>query len=406
VERENKEESVWLGRPVWADIDLDALAHNVRQLKRQAGGALLMAVVKANAYGHGAVAVARAALEAGADRLGVICLDEGEELRRAGVTAPILIMGYTPPSQAQRVVDLSLTPTVSSHQLALALARFAVDSGVTATIHLKVETGLNRYGLPPEQLLPLAESLRQLPGLDVEGLFTHFATGDEPDKSYVRRQFQAFTAVADQLPWIRLRHVANTATVLDMPELSLDMVRVGIGIYGCYPSLHVARDVPLRPVLSLKSRVARLRKLDPGESVSYGCTWTAARPSVVALIMCGYADGLRRSLSNTGSVLVRGRRAPLIGRVAMDMSIVDVTDVPYVALDDEVVIIGRQREDEIPAEEVAALSGTINYETLAAITARVPRVYRRRQRIVAVQTLVESPAEEAPFPEVTPVENT
>ncbi len=394
-----RDESTWLGRPVWADIDLDALAHNIRELKRRAGSAQLMAVVKANAYGHGAIAVARAALAAGADRLGVICLDEGEELRRACITAPILIMGFTPVSQAERAVELSLTPTVSSQQMALALARFAVEKGVTVTIHLKIETGLNRYGLPPEQLLPLAESLRQLPGLDVEGLFTHFATGDAADKSYVRLQFQRFTQVADKLPWVRMRHAANTANLIDMPELALDMVRPGIGIYGCYPSPHMQRSVDLRPVLSLKSRVARLRRLEPGESVSYGCTWTATRPSVVALVMCGYGDGLRRELSNKGNVLIRGRRAPIIGRIAMDMCITDVTDIPYVALDDEVVIIGRQRDDEIPAEEVAALCGTINYEILTGISARVPRVYRRGGRIVAVQTLLDKAAPETSLPE-------
>jgi alanine racemase len=395
LERPIEEESAWLGRPVWADVDLDALEHNVRELKRQACGALLMAIVKANAYGHGATGIARAALAAGADRLGVVCVDEGEELRRAGVTAPILVMGHTPVSQAERAVALDLTTTVGSHHFAEAVAQRAIERGVTIRVHLKVETGLNRYGLPPEQLLPLAESMRHLPGLDVEGLWTHFATGDEPDKSYVQRQFRAFTAVADQLPWIRLRHVANTATVLDMPELSLDMVRVGIGLYGCYPSEDVDRGTLLRPVMSLKSRVARLRRLDPGESVSYGCTWTAARPSVVALVMCGYGDGLRRTLSNKGSVLVRGRRAPIVGRIAMDMCVADVTEIPYVALDDEVVIIGRQRDDEISAEEVARLSDTISYETLTGITARVPRVYRRGGRITAVQTLVEAPAEES-----------
>jgi len=395
LERPIEEESAWLGRPVWADVDLDALEHNVRELKRQACGALLMAIVKANAYGHGATGIARAALAAGADRLGVVCVDEGEELRRAGVTAPILVMGHTPVSQAERAVALDLTTTVGSHHFAEAVAQRAIERGVTIRVHLKVETGLNRYGLPPEQLLPLAESMRHLPGLDVEGLWTHFATGDEPDKSYVQRQFRAFTAVADQLPWIRLRHVANTATVLDMPELSLDMVRVGIGLYGCYPSEDVDRGTLLRPVMSLKSRVARLRRLDPGESVSYGCTWTAARPSVVALVMCGYGDGLRRTLSNKGSVLVRGRRAPIVGRIAMDMCVADVTEIPYVALDDEVVIIGRQRDDEISAEEVARLSDTISYETLTGITARVPRVYRRGGRITAVQTLVEAPADES-----------
>jgi alanine racemase len=396
LEPQIDEQSAWQGRPVWADIDLDALEHNVRALKRQAGGALLMAVVKANAYGHGATTVGRTALAAGADRLGVVCLDEGEELRRAGITAPVLIMGHTPVSQAERVVALSLTPTVGSRAFAEAVARHAVDRRVTLPVHLKLETGLNRYGLPPEQLLPLAESMRHMPGLDVEGLWTHFATGDEVDKTYVQRQFRAFSSVADQLPWIRLRHVANTATVLDMPELSLDMVRAGIGIYGCYPSQDVDRSTPLRPVLSLKSRVARLRRLDAGESVSYGRTWTASRPSIVALVMCGYGDGLRRALSNRGNVLIRGYRAPIVGRIAMDMCVADVTDIPYVALDDEIVIIGRQRDDEITAEEVARLSDTISYETLTGITARVPRVYRRGGRIVAVQTLVEAAAAESP----------
>jgi alanine racemase len=180
-----------------------------------------------------------------------------------------------------------------------------------------------------------------------------------------------------------------------MPELSLDMVRVGIGIYGYYPSPEVDRGIRLRPVLSLKSRVARIRRLDAGESVSYGCTWTASRPSVVALVMCGYGDGLRRTLSNRGSVLIRGHRAPIVGRIAMDMCVADVTDIPFVAVDDEVVIIGRQRDDEITAEEVARLTDTISYETLTGISARVPRVYRRAGRIVAVQTLVEEPAVES-----------
>lgn len=388
--------SGWSGRPVWADIDLDALTDNVRQLRRQAGSAALMAVVKANAYGHGAIAVARAALAAGAQRLAVICVDEGEELRNAGITAPILVMGFTPVSQAERVVELGLTPTVSSQEMALALAGLASQRGVTLPVHLKVETGLNRYGLPPEQLLPLAGSLRDLPGLHVEALFTHFATGDEEDKSYVRYQLERFTQVADALPWIPLRHVANTATLLSMPQLSLDIVRPGIGIYGCYPSQLLNSALPLRPVLSVKSRVARLRRLEPGESVSYGCTWTAPCPSVVALVMCGYADGLRGQLSNKGKVLIRGRRVPIVGRIAMDMCVADVTELPYVALDDEVVIIGRQRDEQITVEEIAELCGTVNYEVLAGISARVPRVYRRGGRIVAAQTLVEKPAPETP----------
>jgi alanine racemase len=384
----------WQGRPVWADVDLDVLAQNVRELKEKAGSAALMAVVKANAYGHGAVAVSRAALAAGAERLGVICVEEGEELRLAGITAPILVMGPMMLAQAERVVDLSLTPTVNSRELALALSGQAVERGVTQRVHLKVETGLNRFGVPPEELLPLADFLRGLSGIEVEGLFTHFASVDEGDKAYTRAQFDAFMEMAERVRWIPTRHVANTATLMDMPALSLDMVRTGIGMYGCYPSSEVSRAVTLRPVLSLRSRVARLKKLSPGETVSYGRTWRAGRPSVIALVACGYGDGLRRALSNRGSVLVRGRRVPIVGRVAMDMCVADVTEVPEVQLGDEVVLIGRQGDEEIPVEELAELCDTINYEILCGVTARVPRVYRRAGQVVAVESLLETASEE------------
>ena len=378
----------WQARPLWAEIDLDALAHNVRLLKSQANGAALMAVVKANAYGHGAVAVARAALAAGADRLGVVCVDEGEQLRRAGITAPILVMGHTPAGEAQRLADLSLTPSVVSDQTALALARVAGERGIEMPVHLKVDTGLNRYGLPRSEAADLGRWLHDLAGIQVEGVFTHFASADEGDKSYTIEQHKLFLSVAEQLNWVPVRHVSNTATLLDMPDMSLDMVRPGLGIYGCYPSTHVKRSLPLRPVLSLKGRVVRLSPIAPGEPVSYGRTWKASRPSLIGLVMCGYADGLPRALSNRGSVLVRGRRAPIVGRVCMDMCMVDVSDIPDVAVDDEVVIIGRQGEQEISADEVAELCGTISYEILCGISARVPRLYLRQGRVVSKQTLV------------------
>jgi len=378
----------WQEGRVWAEIDLDALADNVRLLKSQANGAALLAVVKANAYGHGAVAVARAALAAGADRLGVICVDEGEQLRRAGITAPILVMGHTPAAEARRLVDLSLTPSVVSRETALALARLASERGIEVAVHLKVDTGLNRYGLPPSEAVDLGRWLRDLAGVQVEGLFTHFASADERDKSYALEQHRLFLSVAEQLDWVPIRHVSNTATLLDMPDMSLEMVRPGLGIYGCYPSSQVNRSLPLRPALSLKSRVARLTSLAPGESVSYGRTWMAPRPSLIGLVLCGYADGLPRALSNRGSVLVRGQRAPIVGRVCMDMCMVDLSDIPDVAVDDEVVMIGRQGEEEISADEVAELCGTISYEILCGISARVSRLYLRQGRIVSRQTLV------------------
>jgi len=378
----------WQEGRVWAEIDLDALADNVRLLKSQANGAALLAVVKANAYGHGAVAVARAALAAGADRLGVICVDEGEQLRRAGITAPILVMGHTPAAEARRLVDLSLTPSVVSREVALALARVASERGIEVAVHLKVDTGLNRYGLPPSEAADLGRWLRDLAGVQVEGLFTHFASADEGDKSHTLEQHRLFLSVAEQLDWVPIRHVSNTATLLDMPDMSLEMVRPGLGIYGCYPSSQVNRSLPVRPALSLKSRVARLTSLAPGESVSYGRIWRASRPSLIGLVLCGYADGLPRALSNRGSALVRGQRAPIVGRVCMDMCMVDLSDIPDVAVDDEVVIIGRQGEEEISADEVAELCGTISYEILCGISARVSRLYLRQGRIVSRQTLV------------------
>jgi alanine racemase len=380
----------WSGRPLWVEIDLDALAYNVASLKSQARPAAMAAVVKANAYGHGALGAARAAVEAGADRLAVICVDEGEQLRRGGITAPILVMGHSPVTDARRIVDLELTPTVASLEMSRALADQAGEAGVRQPVHLKVDTGLNRYGLAPQEIVSLAERLRQMPALDVEGIFTHFASADEGDKRFTLDQYTVFRTVVDKLPWIPLRHVSNTATLLDRPEMSLGMVRPGVGIYGLYPSEHVSRSLNLRPVLSLKSRIARLTPVAPGDGVSYGRTWRANRPSLIALVMCGYGDGLPRILSNRGSVLVRGRRVPIVGRVCMDMCMVDVTDVPDVAEADEVVIVGRQGSSTIAAGELGDLCGTISYEILCGISARVPRLYLRAGRLVGAETLTSS----------------
>jgi alanine racemase len=354
------------------------------------------AVVKANAYGHGAVGVARATLEAGADRLAVICVDEGEQLRRGGVSVPILVMGHSSVGEARRIVELELAPTVTSLEMGRALAREAEAASVRQRLHLKVDTGLNRYGLTPQEVVPLAEALRAIPSLEVEGIFTHFASADEGDKRFTLEQYTTFRGVVEKLPWVPIRHVSNTATLLDRPEMSLEMARPGVGMYGLYPSPYVSRSLNLRPVLSLKSRVTRLTRVAPGDSVSYGRTWRANRPSTIALVMCGYADGLPRLLSNRGSMLVRGRRVPIVGRVCMDMCMVDVTDVPDVAEGDEVVVIGRQGEAEITAEEVAELCGTISYEILCGISARVPRLYLRRGRPVGVESLTTPLVQEEP----------
>jgi alanine racemase len=381
------QDSRWQGRPVWAEIDLDALAHNVRVLVARAAPARLFAIVKANAYGHGAPAVATAAIDAGAAGLGVVCVDEGEELRHAGIDAPILLLGYTQASEAERIVELALTPTVDSMQAALALSRFATERGIVQNVHIELESGLNRHGLELEPLVAFAESVRALPSMKIEGVFTHFAAAEEGDQTFTRLQVDALTAASARLPWIPMRHCSASASLLGSPDMALDMVRAGLAIYGYEPAPGLGANFGLQQVMSLKSRVARVLDVPAGATVGYGRTWVAERPSRIALIMCGYADGYRRALSNRASVLIRGCRAPIAGRIAMDMCMADVTSVPGVAVDDEVVIMGSQGGERVDADELAALADTISWEILAGVTARVPRLYLRGSNIVAQTTL-------------------
>ncbi|MBC8448893.1 MAG: alanine racemase [Chloroflexi bacterium] len=377
----------------WAEIDLDAVAHNARQLKRRAGEqAELIAVVKANGYGHGAVPVARTALEAAASRLAVVRTLEGVQLRRAGIEAPILVMGYTLPAEAATIVRWRLTPTVNTWPQAEALSAAAAAAGVPLPVHIKADTGMGRFGLLPEEVADFAQALLQLPGLHLEGFYTHFAVADAADKTYTRRQLDIYCQLLARLEdvgiSIPLRHVANSAATLDLPEMALDAVRCGIALYGLRPSAEVEPAVPLRPVMSLRSRVARLRTLPAGSSISYGRTYTTTRPTEVALVPAGYGDGYHRLLSNRGAVLIRGRRAPIVGRVCMDQFVVDVSGMAEVQHDDEVVLFGRQGEAAITAEEVARWAETINYEVTTSILPRVTRVYLRDGDVVGMDPLL------------------
>lgn len=381
--------STWGGRPVWAEIDLDALAHNVRLLAARASPARLYAVVKANAYGHGAVACGRAALEAGAHGLAVVCVDEAEELRRAGVEAPLLVIGHTPASDAARVVALGLRPAVGAMDLVEALSAEARVRGAEVPIHLELESGLNRHGLPPDALVALAERARALPGLRVEGLFTHFAAAEEGDQRFTRAQFEVLRDTARRLPWVPERHCSASASILLDHEMALEAVRGGLSLYGYRPAPWCGTDADLRPVMSLRARVARVSDIDRGATVGYGRTWAASRATRVALVMCGYADGYRRSFGNRTQVLVRGRRAPVVGRVAMDMCMVDVTAVPGVTAGDVVTLIGRDGDERVDADDLATIADTISWEILAGISARVPRLYLRGGRAVEASTLVE-----------------
>lgn len=368
-------------RPAWAEVDLGAIAHNVKELIRvKDSRAKFMAVVKANGYGHGAVPVARTALAAGAEWLGVAILTEALELRRAGLDGPLLVLGFTPPEQSDLVVANDVSQAVYTIDGARALSEAAARAGRPARVHLKVDTGMGRLGVTPDDAgLAAARIIAGLPGLILEGVFTHFATADATDKGYAREQFARFTAFLARLQAARfdfgLRHAANSAALIELPETHLDLVRAGIAVYGLYPSDEVERRVDLRPAMSLKVRVAHVKEVPAGTGVSYGRTFVTGRPSVVATLPIGYADGYPRSLSSRGVVLVRGRRAPIIGRVCMDQCMADVTGIPGVAAGDEVVLMGRQNGAAVTADDLARLEGTINYEVVCDVTARVPRVY-------------------------------
>ena len=365
----------------YALIDLDAIAHNVRLVRmRLKPSSELFAVVKANGYGHGATAVARTALANGATRLAVARLAEGIELREAGINVPILLMGYCLPTDSGLVLEYGLTTTANTAIVAQTLSQLAAKQGKTAIVHVKVDSGMGRYGLLPNEVVSFVNQISQLPNLDLEGIFTHFATADEPDKTFTIHQFNVFQQVLADIEAaghkIRLRHAANSAAALAMlPEVELDGVRLGIGMVGLSPANIVDPTSQLRPALSLRSHVARVRILPAGSGVSYGHTHITTREeTAVALIPVGYGDGYHRQHSNRGCVLIHGQRAPILRRVCMDQFVVDVTNIEGVRQDDKVVLIGSQGSQTIHAEEVAGWAKTINYEVTTSLLPRVPRV--------------------------------
>ncbi|MFC2037103.1 alanine racemase [Chloroflexota bacterium] len=375
----------------WAEIDLDAIAFNAANLKGRAGGkAELMVTVKANAYGHGAAPVARAAMGGGATRLAVHRTLEGVQLRQAGFTAPILIMGYSLPAESERVVLWDLTPTVNSQPQAEALSAAAVAQGQDLPIHVKVDTGMGRYGLLPDEVLGFVRFLCGLPGLELEGLYTHHAVADLADKAFTHHQFSVFMDVVRQLEAagfdIPLKHVSNSGTTLDLPEMALDMVRCGIALYGLHPSDQVDLNYA-HPAVLLKILEILLFYVEKGASISYGRTYITEEPTRVALIPAGYGDGYHRILSNRGAVLIRGQRAPIVGRVCMDQFVVNVEAIPGVELHDEVVLIGQQGGEWITAEEVGVWAETINYEVTTSILPRVTRIYLRSGQVTGVESL-------------------
>ncbi len=368
------------GRSVWSEVDLDAIRANVASLRAVAAPAALLAVVKANGYGHGAVPVARAALDAGASWLGVARVEEGEQLRDAGIDAPIMLLSEPAPRVAARVVAAGLTPVVYTDAGIDALAKAVADSGrdTPLDVHLKVDTGMHRVGCAPDDAVTLARAIAARDELALAGVCTHLAVADEPDNPYTGEQLARFDAVLEALGAEGLRpplaHAANSAGLL-VTGARYDLARVGIACYGLPPAPAVAGDVVLRPALSLRARVTLVKTLPARTRVSYGLRSEVGTSGRVATVPAGYADGVPRNLGMVGGeVLIRGRRRPIIGMVTMDQLMVDLGDVPAEA-DDEVVLIGRQGDDEITATEWGERLGTISYEVVTGIGARVPRTY-------------------------------
>ena len=376
------------GVVTWAEIDLDAIAANTRALKRTVGAETeIIAIIKANAYGHGEVPVARTVLRHGATWLAVHRTIDGVRLREAGIEAPILILGYTPPSGIDLVLDYDLTPTAIDGEF-VALLSQAADTPVA--IHVKVDTGMSRYGLFPDEVLRFLRRVDTLPHVTVEGLFSHFATADEADRGPMLEQWQTFQQVLADVEadgfHVPLRHVCNSAGVLSLPEAYLDAVRPGLLLYGHNPSAECRAPFPLASALTLKSIVVRVRTLPAGSAIGYGRTYTTDMPMRAALVPIGYGDGYHRLISNRGAVLIHGQRAPIRGRVSMDQIVVDVSGIDDVRLGDEVVVMGRQGDAEITAEEVAQWAETINYEVLTALHPQVVRTYRLDGRLMECQS--------------------
>jgi Alr-MurF fusion protein len=369
-------------RPTWVEIDLSAIAHNTRQIQSLVGpNVRILASLKADAYGHGALKVARTVLQNGARMLGVATLSEALPLREAGIHTPILVFGYVPHWQMREAVRLQLTLTLYSIEAAQALSRAAQALNQSVNVHVKVDTGMGRLGMRAEHIADILELLfeiRDLPRLELEGIFTHFAMADTQDQTHARMQLTRFQQVLQRIDEKHMRpllvHAANSAATLSLPEAHFDMVRPGIALYGLDPSSEVPLPAGFRPALSFKTQVAQVKDIPEGECISYGCTYITDRPTCIAVLPVGYADGFRRAPTNWGYVLVHEQEAPLLGRVCMDQCIIDITHIPHVRVGDEVVLIGQQGTASLTAEQVAQRLGTINYEVVSEILARVPRV--------------------------------
>ena len=384
---------------VCAQIDLDAFEHNVLEIKNKlSDDSRLMGVIKMNAYGHGSGVLGKELERLGASWFAVACVDEGIELRRAGLTLPILVLGFTSSDQYAQLLEYDITPTVFSYEMACAMNETAKTKGAVLNVHVKLDTGMGRIGFwADEESLEAICRIQALEFINIEGLFTHFACADmnsNDAKEVTALQRERFIWMSRQLKAkgvdIKLHHCANSAGIMNGKDFHEDMVRAGIILYGLYPSDEVDKTaLDLKPVMSLKSHITYIKTLQPGQGISYGYTYVTEKETVVATIPVGYGDGYPRQLSNQGSVLIRGHKVPIIGRVCMDQFMVDITGYTDICEGDEVTLFGYDGDAQISVEEVAALAGSFNYEFVCDVGRRVPRAYMRNGQVEQVVSYLD-----------------
>lgn len=381
----------------WAEINLDAVKNNILEIKKiLKPETKILGVVKADAYGHGFLEVSKVLIENGADSLGVAFIDEAIQLRDCGIDKPILILGQTPAEYSAILVERDIIPTVFNKELAEAVSREAVKQNKTAKIHIKIDTGMTRIGFLynddekiNENTVECIKEIAALDNIELDGMFTHFASADEEDMEYTKKQYGRFTELANCLEnlgiHIPTKHVCNSAATIQCPDMHLDMVRPGIILYGLYPSDEVDKNkLNLIPAMQFKACITHIKEIEAGTTISYGRTFKAERNMRIATIPIGYADGFTRLLSNNAEVLVGGKRAKVVGRICMDQCMIDVTNVNNVNVGDEVVIFGKMGNEVLPVDNISDAIGTINYEMLCIIGKRIPRVYMQDGKIAHV----------------------
>ena len=366
----------------WAEINLDALKNNIKNIKSYVkSGTKVMAVVKADAYGHGSPMAAKTLIQNGADYLGVAFIDEAKQLRDEGIDCPILVLGYTAAEDVEKMVELDIIPTIYQFDSAEKFSDAAVKLGKKVKIHIKLDTGMNRIGFPcSEESLETIRKISKLKNIEIEGIFTHFSCADDKERDYTDAQAEKFIWAVNSLEkmgiYIPIKHVCNSAGTINFPEYHFDMVRAGIIVYGVKPSDYVdISPLNLEPALTLKSMVTRVLEIGAGEKISYGGTFVSENDTKIAAISIGYADGYLRTLSGKAPVLINGECAKVVGRICMDQCIIDVTSVNNIKVEDEVIVAGGPTESPVSFDKLAVLAGTINYELFCLIGKRVPRVY-------------------------------